>query len=96
MLSLLAYDPERRMTAQSAREHAYFTVEKPRPKEEAAMPSFKPTQEQKLVQRTAPQPQAVQAQAEDKYAGSIFGAATVNYDAYLAALDAEASKAKKK
>ncbi len=45
MLALLRFDPERRITAAEAMQHPYFTVEKPPPKEERHMPTFRPTQE---------------------------------------------------
>ena len=87
MLRLLRFDPEKRETAAQAMEHAYFTSEKPRPKEESAMPSFRPTQEG-AHRAPEPKPQGpVMIQANEKYAGSIFDTQTVNYDAYLSALE---------
>lgn len=87
MLDLLRFDPERRVSAREAISHAYFTIEKPRPKEESAMPTFKPTQEGAHSEREIEKPAgSVVSRSEEKYAGSIFDVQTVNYDAYLAAL----------
>jgi cell division cycle 2-like protein len=90
MLKLLRFDPERRVSARTAISHAYFTTEKPRPKEESAMPTFKPTQEgahQPREEKRAAGP--ILNEANEKYAGSIFDVQTVNYDAYLEALNAK-------
>jgi cell division cycle 2-like protein len=87
MLRLLCYDPERRESASQAMSHPYFVSEKPRPKEESAMPSFRPTQEG-AHQAQEPKAQGpVMMQANEKLAGSIFDTQTVNYDAYLSALE---------
>ncbi len=87
MLRLLRFDPEKRESASQAMAHPYFTVEKPRPKEEAAMPSFRPTQEG-AHQAQEPKAQGpVMMPANERLAGSIFDTQTVNYDAYLSALE---------
>ena len=87
LLKLLRYDPERRISARTSISHAYFTTEKPRPKEESAMPTFKPTQELAHKVREEKKPAGpILNEANEKYAGSIFDVQTVNYDAYLAAL----------
>ncbi len=92
MLRLLCFDPERRESAQQALQHPFFTVEKPRPKEEAAMPSFRPTQEGAHVAQEPKAQGPVMIQASEKYAGSIFDCETVNYDAYLSALSEKGGK----
>lgn len=93
MRQLLFYDPERRISARLAMTHAYFTTEKPRPKEPSAMPTFKPTQEgahQPREDKPAAGPMV--HQANEKLAGSIFDVQTVNYDAYLQALEEQGKK----
>lgn len=94
LLALLRFDPERRITAAEAREHAFFTAEKPMPKEERHMPTFRPTQEGAHTAREeAPKPaKPPVSEADDKYAGSIFATSSVNYDEYLSALDAANKK----
>ncbi len=96
MLRLLCFDPERRESASQAMSHAYFVSEKPRPKDEAAMPSFRPTQEGAHQAQQEPKAQGpVMMQANEKLAGSIFDTQTVNYDAYLSALE-QAKKTQQK
>lgn len=86
MLALFRYDPEQRITARDATDHPFFTQEKPTPKEEKHMPTFRPTQEGAHSQREEVKRDVV-VEAEAKYEGSIFGNTTVNYDEYLQALD---------
>jgi cell division cycle 2-like protein len=96
LLGLLRFDPERRITAAEAIEHPYFTQEKPIPKEERHMPTFRPTQEgahalREDVPKAAREPVK---EADVKYEGSIFATSSVDMDAYLEALDAGVAKKK--
>ncbi|OZJ01704.1 hypothetical protein BZG36_05264 [Bifiguratus adelaidae] len=74
---LLAYDPEKRITAEEALRHPYFS-ESPPPKDPALFPTWpsKGAGEKRKVYASPSAPQAQHAALDDDLAGSIFAPST--------------------